>query len=78
MTPDEAVAAARFGVKHGHYVEPEVVGVLLAELDARGVAIERVRELCDQLQFEAGPGARNASSWGHVWDRVRRALDGRP
>ena len=45
MTPDEAVAAARFGVKHGHYVEPEVVGVLLAELDARGVAIERVREL---------------------------------
>jgi hypothetical protein len=54
MNPDEAVAAARFVVKHGHVREQvprEVVGVLLGELDARGVAIERVRELHSPTRY---------------------------
>jgi hypothetical protein len=39
------MAAARAVVKHDDWAPAWVVGVLLAELDARGVAIERVREL---------------------------------
>ena len=48
MTPEEAVAAARFAVKYRLLLPAEAVGVLLAELDARGVAIARVRELVDR------------------------------
>jgi vacuolar-type H+-ATPase subunit I/STV1 len=50
VTPAAAQVRARFAVKHGQPVPPEVVGILLAELDARGVAIERVRELCEPEQ----------------------------
>lgn len=74
MNVDEAVAAARFEVKHGHYVEPEVVGVLLSELDARGVAIERVREWLDQNGLPLGSeNVEFVTKAGAL-----RVLDGRP
>jgi hypothetical protein len=45
VTPEQAVAAARWTLKRDVSCPPLVVGALLTELDSRGVAIERVREL---------------------------------
>ena len=82
MTPDEAVAAARFTLKRGLPVPAGIVGVLLAELDARGVAIERVRELHVQSGSDLYPGEAMpwcASCGGGSWPcETIRALDGRP
>jgi hypothetical protein len=75
MTPDEAMAAARAAVKHWHPLPPRIAGVLLAELDSRGVAIERVRELCNEQRVEAqGGGLTDADM---LWpSEVLDALDG--
>lgn len=77
MTPDAAVVAARAAVKHGHALSPRIVGILLTELDARGVAIERVREL-HQSGHEC-PSAEDNCGWWPVGDcPTIWILDGRP
>jgi hypothetical protein len=77
MTPEQAMAAARAVVKYDDWAPAEVVGVLLAELDARGVAIERVREL--HQDERAGAIPRRCFICGEaVPCTTTRALDGRP
>jgi hypothetical protein len=73
MTPDEAAAKARFAVKIGAPIPPEIVGVLLAELDARGVAIERVRELV----YDSGGWTLSCQECA-VGPEIAKVLDGRP
>jgi hypothetical protein len=75
MTPDAAMVAARAAVKCGHALSPRVVGALLAELDARGVAIERVRE----LHYATEPGEWICEACSEDWPcPTSKALDGRP
>jgi hypothetical protein len=71
MTPGEAVMAARWTLKRDVSCPPEVVGALLAELDSRGVAIERVREL---LNDESRHRIRMDGNWVK-WSDIADALE---
>jgi hypothetical protein len=75
VNPEQAMAAARAVVKHDDWAPAWVVGVLLAELDARGVAIERVRE----LHYATEPGQWICEACSKDWPcPTSKALDGRP
>jgi hypothetical protein len=73
MTPDAAMVAARYAVKHDLLLPPRVVGVLLAELDARGVAIERVRRTCEEQAY-----VDHSRGYVVLAVEIVQALDGQP
>jgi hypothetical protein len=84
VTPDEAQVQARFAVKYDDPVSPKVVGVLLAELDAHGVAIARIRELHTKHPDEdycstCGPEYHTICCEVSAWPcGTIQAVDGRP